>query len=152
MLTDVIPPYEHAFLGLLPERRDPLAGVGIRYLYADGVLAAAGLQPGDRVLKLNDQPLQDANQLRELLATLQPGETVQVIWQHADADQTTAVPLGRLPESLPDELPPPNADGPAGNLTTGKLAIEVPEEPNRCTGLCPEFTESRSARWIAGSC
>jgi serine protease Do len=136
-LTDTIPPYEHAFIGILPLRGDAQPGVGVRFVYPSSPAGELGLKAGDRLTELDDQAIEDDEQLRSLLATYQPDKSVILKWQSGDESQTGQLALGRLPESVPDELPSVEAAGDPRELPTGKLPIEVPEEPNQCTAYVP---------------
>jgi serine protease Do len=137
-LTDVIPPYEHAFLGILPARGSSEAGVEVRYVYADSPAAEAGVQVNDRLVQLDDQPLTNSGALRDALATRQPDQSVRLSWQRGDQTLSADVKLAQLPETVPQELPAVAVSAELGTLVTGKLPIEIPEEPNRCTAYVPE--------------
>src|SRR5690606_24352734 len=50
-------------------------GVQVTTVYRDFPAAAAGLQPGDLLLHLDDQPIQGQVDLRQLEASLAPGST-----------------------------------------------------------------------------
>jgi serine protease Do len=136
-LTDAIPPYAHAFLGILPTRNDTQAGVGVRFVYPSSPASRLGLKVEDRVSELNGQAVESAEQLRGLLATHQPDQAVPLKWQRGDETLQGELQLGRLPDSVPDELPKIVSAEEAGELTTGKRPIEIPEEPNECTAYLP---------------
>jgi serine protease Do len=136
-LTDTIPPYEHAFLGILPTRNDSQTGVVVRYVFPSSSAATVGLEVDDRLLKLDDHAVADPQQLRALLATLQPDQAVKLEWQHGDETKIGELTLSRVPEQIPDPLPPIPLIAEPGALQTGKMPIEIPEEPNRCTAFVP---------------
>jgi S1-C subfamily serine protease len=43
---------EPGFLGILPMRDDPDAGVEVRYVYPNSPAAKAGIKQGDRIMKV----------------------------------------------------------------------------------------------------
>ena len=137
-LTDIIPPYEHAFLGVLPTRRDAGEGVDVRFVYPESAAANADIQAGDRITQLNEVAVQDAVQLRGLLANLQPEQKVRLAWQRAADRLDAELVLTRLPSSVPESLPTPHPADEVGKLTTGKIPVEIPEEPNRCNAFIPD--------------
>ncbi len=138
-LVAEIPPYEHAFLGILPTRRDSVQGVGVRFVYPDSPAERAGLRAGDRWLKLSDATLESADQARLALAGYEPGASVPLTWLRAGETITADAVLARLPSEIPAELPVVDpADGAPGELETGRQAITIPEEPNSCTAYVPE--------------
>src|SRR5206468_2134767 len=70
-LTDKLIPYEHPFLGLLPFR-DESDAVRVRYVFPGGPAAKAGVKAGDRIVALNASPAKNADELRTLVANLEP--------------------------------------------------------------------------------
>ncbi len=61
-----------------------------------GPAEKAGVEPGDVILKLNDQPLRDSNELPALVAALTPGTSVNLeVWRN-HASRNVSVTLGAL--------------------------------------------------------
>ena len=61
-----------------------------------GPAEKAGVEPGDVILKLNDQPLKDSNELPALVAGIAPGTAVNLeIWRN-HASKQLSVTLGAL--------------------------------------------------------
>ncbi len=138
ILTDTIPPYEHAFLGILPARSEQPSGVVVRFVYADSPAANAGLLVDDRLTQIDDHVIENAAQLRTKLATYQPDQLARLSWQRGSEQLTGEIVLGRLPESVPEQLPELPMTPVVGALQTGQVPIEIPEDPNRCTAFVPE--------------
>lgn len=139
-LVDKLLPYEHPFLGILPDRIQEGNGVLVRYVYSDSGAAAAGIRAGDRLVLLDGRPIENANALRIELANRQPGKSVAVRIERAAAQQQVDVQLTSLPIDIPDSLPPAKRDekaAAAAGIDTGSIEIKVPEEPNRCDGWVP---------------
>jgi serine protease Do len=144
-LADKLIPYEHPFLGLLPLRPTGNAanasGVRVRYVYPGSPAATAGLKAGDRIVALGETTATDADQLRTLVANLEPKvKTTLKIDRDGEALSLELIP-GKLPTDIPGELPsaaaeppPPPADKP----TTGLVEIKLPEETSSCVAYVPE--------------
>lgn len=105
-LVAKIDPYERPLIGLLP-LRGPAApgGVPVRYVYPTSGAAAAGLQPGDVVTTIDQQPVADAQALRVALAEHKPGDSVRLGVRRGAEQLTLEVRLTPQPETLPDALP-----------------------------------------------
>jgi S1-C subfamily serine protease len=54
------------------------SGALLAEIVPNGPAARAGLQKGDVVLQLNGQPIDDANQLRLRVASIEPGSEVKL--------------------------------------------------------------------------
>jgi putative serine protease PepD len=71
-------------------------GAGVVGVTAGGPAAKAGIQPGDVITKLGDTTVSSSSQLSEVLATMQPGQKVQVSYVRDGSTKTTTVTLGTL--------------------------------------------------------
>ena len=147
-LVDELQPYEHPFLGILPERtsQDEEA-VPVRYVYPDGPADQAGLQKGDAIVSLADQPAETPQKLRQRLAQMEPGQKVSITVERSGDEKELEVVLGTLPSDVPDSLPP--ADEPAGDRAAdrppvGKIEINIPEQPNTCWAYVPDNYDPRA--------
>lgn len=65
-------------LGVVLDPKDPGDGVAIREFAPESGARAAGLQVGDRVVRLEDQPIADETALRLALLDTAPGQTLTV--------------------------------------------------------------------------
>ncbi len=142
-LVAKLTPYEHPFLGILPLRdpSDKDAGVVVRFVYPESPAAKAGLQPGDRIIKLDNKPVENRNALIDLIAGEQPDKEIKLEFRRASESRTILLKLARLPESMPPELPAAHGDLPApeGEVpTTGVVNIKIPEAANSCVAYVPQ--------------
>ncbi|MEX0716692.1 MAG: PDZ domain-containing protein, partial [Planctomycetaceae bacterium] len=108
-LVDQLVPYESAFLGILPFR-EPIAGaeekgVGVRYVFADGPASKAGLQPRDRIVRVDDDEIADAAALLDQIGRKRPEEKVTIHWLRGEEEKSAEVTLAAIPDEVPAELP-----------------------------------------------
>ena len=71
-------------------------GAGVVAVTSGGPAAKAGIQPGDVITKVGGTAITSSSQLGEVLATMQPGQKVQVGFVRDGADKTVTVTLGTL--------------------------------------------------------
>lgn len=74
-------------------------GVTIVSLVSGGAAEKAGLQPGDVITEIASEPIRDTTALNAVLATLKPGQQVQVQYvrpAESNASRTVTVTLGDL--------------------------------------------------------
>ena len=147
-LTDKLIPYEHPFLGILPRRGGP--GIVVRHVYAESGAAEAGLQVGDQLLELAQQPVADADAWRLAVANLEPKQATTVAIQRGDERQELTVTLGALPTDVPEALPAAR-ERPAAAVADQPAAwteIKIPEEPNECHAFVPRTYSADAAHGI----
>jgi S1-C subfamily serine protease len=73
------------------------AGMGVVSVVPGGPAAAAGIQPGEVITAVNNTPVHDASDLAQTLATLDPGQKVEVSLITAQGTtRTVTVTLGQL--------------------------------------------------------
>jgi serine protease Do len=105
--------FQHPFLGVVPVRDDPELGVEVRYVYPKSPADAAGIKPGDRVMKVGPaeakdlRPFSGRDELRALLDRLPAGTEVkfEVKRKEGDKSETLKVKLATLPDEVPEKLP-----------------------------------------------
>jgi serine protease Do len=141
-LTDHLEPYEHPFVGLLP-LREPLQtpGLAVRYVYPGSPAAEAGLQPGDRLVKLESKPLATVADAWEVLGNYEPQQKVKLTIERQGQPHEVELTLAALPTTIPAALPaartsPPAADTP--RPAVGEVPIVIPEDDHECFAYVPE--------------
>jgi serine protease Do len=153
-LTDKLIPYEHPFLGILPLRASGMAdgeGVRVRYVFPASAAAKAGFKPGDRIAAMGDEEIKDAEQLRTLVANIEPKAKVTVKIQRSGEPLNIEITPGKMPTDIPGELPaatseplPPPNEKPA----TGIVEIKLPEAKNDCLAYVPENYHPQSPHGV----
>ena len=138
-LAQDLEPYEHPFLGILPDRNYDQQGVLVRHVYPNSAAGQAGLKSGDIISRLNETPLKDHNQLRVELANFEPSEEVQLHYSRGGQVTPINILLAPITSELPviQAHPLPAAPAPANNLATGLVEIKLPEEANDCHAIIP---------------
>jgi len=74
------------------EKRELKTGSGLVVEQVSGAAEHAGIQPGDVILALNDQPVRDVAQLRRLIG--RAGKHVALLVQRDEAKMYVPVDLG----------------------------------------------------------
>ncbi|QGJ71915.1 Type I deoxyribonuclease HsdR [Planctomycetales bacterium 10988] len=141
-LAQELLPYEHPFLGILPVRgTTENAGLPIRYVYAESPAADAGLEVGDLMLSIAEQPVTTLEEAREQINRLKVDVPCEVTFQRSGKTEVATVKLASLPTEIPEELPPilrqpqpADPNGPATGLLTGQ---KIPEFPHEYTFYVP---------------
>ena len=93
-------------LGMAPTESED--GIAIRSVQPDSPAAAAGLRPGDVLVKVNDASLGIALAVTDALADKEPGETVNLTYRREGMDAQVSVKLAPSPvEDTRSNAPPP---------------------------------------------
>ncbi len=138
-LVGELEPFRHAFLGILPLRQaaepeladadkqadkdkenapaDSSMGVVVRMVYPGSPAAAAGIQAGDRIVKIDEAKIDSIKSAIGAMNNVVPSSNVAVrLFRDGKPIEMTLV-AARLPTSIVSELPPAiaAADQPATN-------------------------------------
>jgi serine protease Do len=103
-LVGELPPFDAGYLGILPSRQTD-APVIVRAVLADSPAAQAGLQPQDKIVRWNDQAIESAKQLADLVSRITPGAEAQVTLERDGATKTVAVTLNGYPNVVAPDVP-----------------------------------------------
>jgi len=140
-LTDVLIPYEHPFLGVLPMRGSAAKGITVRYVFPSSPAAELGLKAGDRMIALAGLDVEDVAATQQFISSREPGSKLEVKWVRGAEEKTGELKLAKLTADVPQDLPtagsgdlPPVAERPA----SGIVEIKLPEEKNNCLALVPD--------------
>ncbi|MGH2996528.1 MAG: S1C family serine protease [Gaiellaceae bacterium] len=90
---------EHAYLGVRLEASDT-GGAVLADVVADGPADRAGLEDGDVVTAIDGEEIESADELRNVVAAKQPGDTVKLELRRGDNPRTIDVELGTRPDSV----------------------------------------------------
>ena len=109
-LAGKLPPYRHAFLGVLPVRsldKKQATGALVRSIWPDSPADVAGLEAGDRITKINTKKTKTTAEALNALAGLHAEQTATFIIDRDDDEEnkklTFNIKLATLPEAI---LPP----------------------------------------------
>jgi S1-C subfamily serine protease len=159
--------YTHPFLGILPMRDDPKAGVEVRYVYPKGPAQTAGLKAGDRIVKVgvgsaDPAPFKGEKRGRDeffdILDGLNPGTQLKLeVLRKGGKTETLTVKLDSMPgtsvvreDSVPAKLPETasfkKALVPLKADPKVKPKGEEPKKPE--TGLLKRTTARGHKYWI----
>jgi serine protease Do len=78
---------------------DQAKGALVGDVSAKGPAQASGIERGDIILQVNGQPVGDANELRNTIAMMQPGDTAKLKISRNGSTRDISVKLGELPSS-----------------------------------------------------
>ncbi len=122
-LVDKIPPFEPAYLGILPQRQGEAAVV--RIVLPDSPAERAGLKAKDLITAWNNEPVTSARELAERVSRMRPDEATTVTVQRDGKTESLNVKLASYPDTVPAQLTadvlstdPPAADA----VKTGRLS------------------------------
>jgi S1-C subfamily serine protease len=109
------PPAEKGpgYLGIMFQKDD--GGLIVTEVKADGPAAKAGLKANDLIVKLDGQPMAEAEtgELVKMIGGMRPGTVVAVEVQRGPDSLTLKVKLGSRPADFPatpQRIPPPHDD------------------------------------------
>ena len=88
------------FLGVTVAPADGGRGVIIKDVTADSPAARAGLKVGDRVVKVGDQDVKDAEAFVKTVSARKPGDKLAMTVQRDGKEQTLTATLGERPGSV----------------------------------------------------
>jgi len=114
VLVGSLTAYAHPFLGILPMRDDPKLGVEIRYVFPHSPADAAGLKPGDRLVKVGPAEgpmvpftgrMSGRDEFFHILNALRPATEIrlEVLRQKGKKVDTVTVKLAALPGTMADD-------------------------------------------------
>lgn len=66
---------------------------------ANGPAAKAGIESGDVITRVNDQPVKDARELARTIGGMAPGQTVKLVVFRKGQDKIVSMTLGELPNA-----------------------------------------------------
>ncbi|MBM9536957.1 ChaN family lipoprotein [Desulfobulbus alkaliphilus] len=90
---------------LIEDELDGPGRVRVKQVSTQGLAEEAGLQPEDRILALDDQPMLDITAFRISLLDRKPGEEVQLRIMRQDKEMLLTVELSAVPSAQPQGHP-----------------------------------------------
>jgi serine protease Do len=98
----------------------------------NGPAAKAGVESGDVITRVNDQPVKDARELARTIGGMAPGQTVKLVVVHKGQDKILSMTLGELPNTKQAKADTDQNDDSGGKATKGSVTV-----PNLGLTLAP---------------
>jgi serine protease Do len=166
-LIGELPPFRHAFLGILPMRtadatsddeadendaddtdndENPASDLGIvvRLAFPGSPAEEAGIQAGDRIERINETEIRSLQDVLDAMNNVSPGSEVKLAIRHGEETKEITLTAARISATVPTDLPTAfaaaekdSADPKAGETREVKL----PEFPNACKVYVPSSTD-----------
>src|SRR5437763_3691495 len=134
-----------------------IAGVvGNRYTNGDSPATAAGIQPGDVIVALDGQPVENVPQLQQKVGFKRPGETVDVtVLRQGGEKKSFTVRLARAPSEGDTEVAATNGGRPKGDASAKEETLGISVEPlshddRQATRLSAVFAQAGGGLVITG--
>ena len=127
--------YRHAFLGILPARSvvDD-GGLVVRRVWPASPAAQAGVEAGDRLVKIIEKELRSVNDALATLTTVHPGDTVDLTVVRGEQELELTAEVAELPVEILPELP-------ATNLSNDNVPDEQNEQWQVESMKLPQFSQ-----------
>ena len=135
-LAGALVTFARGFLGILPMRDDPEAGVEVRYVYPGSSADRAGLKATDRILKAGLdtlKPVAGRDHLMAFVGSVPADTEIQLQVRRADVKDpmTLTAKLGEFPDAVPVELPKTSGFGKALKERKGTRPAVPPKEAEK---------------------
>lgn len=101
ILTGQPTSHTHAYLGILPVRDDNENGIMVRYVYPGSPAAIAGIEAGDRIMRMDNAPLSDRTMMQAMLNRMLPGMRTKLEVKKKDGSKNMTVALAAMDDALP---------------------------------------------------
>lgn len=85
---------------------------------ANGPAAKAGIESGDVITRVNDQPVKDARELARTIGGMAPGASIKLVVFHKGQDKIVSMTLGELPNAKVEKADL-GSDDDSGKATKG---------------------------------
>lgn len=159
-LAAKLEPFQHGFLGILPERSHDAERVVVRYVYPESAAAKAGIVAGDKIVSLQGEPIDNRAELMLKIGAIEPGTEIALEVARDKTVETHKATLTTLPETLPPkDVPSRHEKGSGSNEAerpkVGAVAMKVPEFPNEAWAYVPEAYDATASYgvvvWLHGT-
>ncbi len=97
---DAPPPMPRVRLGIMPDYAGDRPGVRVEGVMEGSPAKAAGIQPGDVIVRIGDSPIRDIGSYMAALGRFKPGDEIEVVVERGEETLTLRVKLG-APRSQP---------------------------------------------------
>ena len=90
----------HAWLGI-DVANTQQGGVMVVDVFPGSPAQAAGMEPGDVITRLNGKPVFSPSDVTSAIASMRPGQRIQLQYQGSGVSYSSSVPLGTRPAGYP---------------------------------------------------
>jgi serine protease Do len=168
-LAGELPPFRHAYLGILPMRvpesgkedgelaksdednpadKSPPQGILVRHVLDGSPAAEADIRAGDRILRVNETEIDSISDAIQAVNNAVPGETVRVARLRANQTDELVLNATRIPTTIPSDLPSAYSSQKEAGEESKKqerkagetVELKLAEFPNKCTVYVPSST------------
>lgn len=94
------------WMGLIPRDSRDRKGVFVWRIYRNSPASRLGLASGDRILAVNDKPIESVAQLRRMIMSFRPNERITLRIEHEGTTESRVLTLGELPHATDGRLIP----------------------------------------------
>lgn len=148
-LTGKLPPYRHAFLGILPSSSSDgdKSGAIVGVVWPESPAAQAGIESGDRITKLNETKITGTNAMRTSLLASHPGKTIGIEVTRGDEQLQLTATLATIPQAIlsPTDLANYQDDATQTDEQPKLKKLKVPEFSQVAVYAAPTLPEKQSA-------
>lgn len=118
-------------------------GIAVRMVYAGSPAAEGGVQVGDRVVQISDTKVQSIDDAIQALNNVAPDNKVSVKLVRNGKPVELNLTAARLPNNVPNELPPAVdlsgvTNSTAAAATGETIELKLPEFPHTCQIYVPD--------------
>jgi serine protease Do len=142
VLVSKLEAYQHGFFGILPFRVGDEPGAAVRYVYPGSPAAEAKIEPGDVIVSVAGEEVEDGDALHAAISAFEPGMSVELEVGRKGKLRKVTVRLAELPADLPPAaLPaarPKSGPAAAAKVKVGRMELSVAEFKNAAWAYVPE--------------
>ncbi len=140
-LVAELPPYRHAFLGILPKapadkQKEPM--VVVAHVWPESPAASAGMRAGDRLTKLGETKITNLATALLAMKGLQPEKEIAVVVVRDEKELKLTAELATVPEGILSRIDFGSEEKVAASEPRELETLKLPQFPQEAKFLAPE--------------